>query len=67
VRAALACGAEYIVAGNRTLTKRLTRRAHDEGLRVAVYTVDTEARLERARRYGVDAVITNVPALIRRR
>ena len=66
VRAARAIGAEYIVFGSRTLTKRLTRRAHEEGLRVAEYTVDTEARLRRARRYGVDAVITNVPVTMRR-
>jgi glycerophosphoryl diester phosphodiesterase len=67
VRTARSCGAEYIVAGNRSLTKRLTRRAHDEGLRVAVYTIDTEVHLARAGRYGVDAVITNVPALFRSR
>jgi glycerophosphoryl diester phosphodiesterase len=67
VRIARLVGADYIVFGSRTLTKRLTRKAHDEGLRVAEYTVNTERRLGRARRYGVDAVITNHPGAMRRR
>lgn len=67
VRIACAIGAEYIVFGSRTLTKRLTRKAHTEGLRVAEYTVNTEVRLKRARRFGVDAIITNLPGMMRRR
>lgn len=67
VRIALAMRADYIVFGSRALTKRLTRKAHEEGLRVAEYTVNTYPRLLRAERYGVDAVITNHPAQMRRR
>ncbi len=67
VRTARSIGAEYIVFGSRTLTKRLTEQAHTAGLRVAEYTVNTEFRLKRARRYGVDAVITNRPGVMKRR
>ena len=67
VRAALSMGADYIVFGRRTLTRRLTENAHEMGIRVAEYTVNTEYRLRRAKRYGVDAVITNLPAMMKRR
>ena len=67
VRLARSIGAEYIVFGSRTLTKRLTEQAHREGLRVAEYTVNTEHRLMRAKRYGVDAIITNQPGAMKRR
>ena len=60
-------GADYIVFGRRTLTKRLTENAHAEGIRVAEYTVNTRFRLRRAQRYGVDAVITDVPGALKGR
>lgn len=64
VRIATAIGADYIVFGGKTLSKRLTQKAHDQGIRVAEYTVNTEHRLRRASRYGVDAIITNCPGMM---
>lgn len=43
----------------------LIERAHDHGLRVNTWTVDDPLRIEQLAKAGVDAVITNVPALAR--
>jgi glycerophosphoryl diester phosphodiesterase len=65
VKKALKLKCDYIIFGSRTLQKRLTARAHDNGLLVAEYTVNSRRRFERALRYGVDAVITNYPVKFR--
>ncbi len=64
VKKALKLKCDYIIFGSRTLQKRLTARAHDNGLLVAEYTVNSRRRFERALRYGIDAVITNHPVKI---
>ena len=57
-------GASWIVGNLRQVRSTLVRRAHDEGLCVACYTVNTIRQLVTKLQTGVDAVITNHPRLI---
>lgn len=41
-------------------------QAHKRGLKVFVWTVDEEERIEELLSWSVDAIITNRPALARR-
>jgi glycerophosphoryl diester phosphodiesterase len=52
------------VCSQSLLTKKKSLDAHAHGLYVAVYGVNTEKHLNRARARGVDAVITDYPARI---
>lgn len=54
-------GAEAIALHHRLARAALVRKAKDEGLHVAVWTVDDAAWVEKARVMGVDALITNDP------
>jgi len=56
---------EYVIFGGASLRSRVVRSAHSTGMFVGEFTVNTERRLERALRYGVDAIITDDPARIR--
>lgn len=47
-------------------TRSLIDRAHELGLRVNTWTVDDPVRIEQLNREGIDAIITNVPAIARR-
>jgi glycerophosphoryl diester phosphodiesterase len=47
----------------RVVSPRFVRYAHDAGLRVQVWTVDTEADMIRLLDWGVDALISNRPDL----
>jgi glycerophosphoryl diester phosphodiesterase len=47
----------------RIVSPRFIRHAHDAGLHVQVWTVDTEAEMERLLGWGVDALISNRPDL----
>jgi len=54
-------GALWIVGNLRQVRPNLVQRAHDEGMCVAAYTVNTIRQLVTKLRTGVDAVITNYP------
>lgn len=47
----------------RIVSRRFVRYAHEAGLRVQVWTVDTEADMVRLLDWGVDALISNHPDL----
>jgi glycerophosphoryl diester phosphodiesterase len=54
------------IALHRTLAgRRITAEAARLGMRTVVWTVDNPSWKERARRYGVHAIITNNPAVMR--
>jgi glycerophosphoryl diester phosphodiesterase len=54
------------IALHRTLAgRRITAEAARHGMRTVVWTVDNPSWKERARRYGVHAIITNNPAVMR--
>jgi len=56
------------IALHRTLAgRRITEEAARRGMRTVVWTVDNPSWKERARRYGVHAIITNNPAAMRAR
>ena len=48
---------------HRGVTRHLVDQAHDVGLAVNVWTVDDPIRMRSLARIGVDALITNVPAV----
>jgi glycerophosphoryl diester phosphodiesterase len=52
----------FLIAARRTIGA-----AHDAGLRVGTWTLDSPRRSEHLARAGIDAVITNAPGIIRRR
>jgi len=54
------------IALHRTLAgRRITAEATRRGMRTVVWTVDNPSWKERARRFGIHAIITNNPALMR--
>jgi len=56
-------GKEYEVLNLRNihLTKEKISQVHKEGMKVNVYTVNTEEELEQFVRWGADGIITNYP------
>ncbi len=56
---------DYVVIGGASLRKSFVAEAHRHGVKVGEFTVNSRRRLERACRFGVDAVITNDPLIIR--
>ncbi len=59
------CRADELALHHLLATRRLIEQATERGLQTVVWTVDNPSWLERARRFGVRAVITNNPALMR--
>jgi len=57
-------GASWLVCAVSQVRRRFVERAHESGLGVACYTVNSITQLQRVHRYGVDAVITNYPQRI---
>lgn len=54
------------IALHRTLAgRRIAQEAARRGMRTVVWTVDNPSWAQRAKRYGVHAIITNNPALMR--
>ena len=49
---------------NKQVSKAAVRLAHQQGLKVWVYTIDRPELAERLLDIGVDGIITNNPALI---
>lgn len=54
--------AEQVNPMGRVVTEPMVARAHDYGLRVNAWTVDDPARMRQLMGWGVDGIITNVPA-----
>ena len=52
-----------VAAGHRIVSPRFIRHAHHAGLRVQVWTVDTEADMRRLLSWGADGLISNRPDL----
>lgn len=64
LKRALALGADEIALHHRLSHKRLIEKARGAGLKVVTWTVDDRAWIERAREFGVHALITNDPAAL---
>ncbi len=64
LKRALAVDANEIALHHRLTHKRLIQKARDAGLKVVTWTVDDPAWIERAREFGVHALITNDPAAL---
>jgi glycerophosphoryl diester phosphodiesterase len=62
---ALACGADQLSLQRTLVSRRILDEAPRRGLKTVVWTVDDPAWIERARRDGVHALITNDPAMMR--
>ncbi len=56
------CGARVVV-WNRQLTREAVDYAHQQGMKVWVYTIDDPALMNQLLDEGVDGIITNDPAL----
>ncbi|MBA4312881.1 MAG: hypothetical protein C0417_09650 [Chlorobiaceae bacterium] len=65
VKQTMALGAGYLNVSNRVVGKRLVEEAHDVGVRVGVYTVNTLNQLKKVVQFNVDAIITNDPSRTR--
>jgi glycerophosphoryl diester phosphodiesterase len=62
---ALECRADELALHSLLATRRITAEAKRRDMRVVVWTVDNPSWLARARDYGIHAVITNNPALMK--
>ncbi|MCA1558392.1 MAG: hypothetical protein LC731_07630 [Acidobacteria bacterium] len=59
------CNADELALHRLLATRRVTAEAARRGLRTVVWTVDNPLWLARAGRYGIHAVITNNPAIMK--
>jgi glycerophosphoryl diester phosphodiesterase len=57
-------GADAVALHHRLARESLVQKAKAAGLHVAVWTVDDPSWIKRARRIGIDALITNNPAVM---
>jgi len=55
----------WVHAHHVTVTRETVQRAHEQGRRVNVWTVDDPARFPFLRELGIDKICTNRPALMR--
>jgi glycerophosphoryl diester phosphodiesterase len=65
MRLATQCGADELALHHLLATRRATKEAALRGMKTVVWTVDNPAWLRRAERYGIHAVITNNPAIMK--
>lgn len=65
MRLAIECKADELALHRLLATRRVTEEAARRGMRTVVWTVDNPSWLARARRYGIHAVITNNPAIMK--
>jgi glycerophosphoryl diester phosphodiesterase len=65
IRRAIECKADELALHRLLATRRATDEAARHGMKTVVWTVDNPAWLARARRYGIHAVITNNPAVMK--
>jgi glycerophosphoryl diester phosphodiesterase len=64
IKQALDVGAAALALHHRLARESLVQKAKEAGLHVAVWTVDDPAWIERAKKIGIDALITNDPKLM---
>jgi glycerophosphoryl diester phosphodiesterase len=64
LKKALAAEADEIALHHRLTNKRLVQNARDAGLKVATWTVDDPAWVKYAKETGIEALITNNPAVL---
>jgi len=62
---ARATGASAFICKHTQLRKRFAEDAHKHKIMLGSYVINSAKELEKARRYGVDAVITDFPGKIR--
>ncbi|HEV7844314.1 MAG TPA: glycerophosphodiester phosphodiesterase family protein [Pyrinomonadaceae bacterium] len=65
MRLATECRSDELALHRLLATRRVTEEALRHGMKTVVWTVDSPAWLARARRYGIRAVITNNPAIMK--
>lgn len=65
IERAKSCRADEIALHRLLATRRAAEEARRAGMRTVVWTVDNPSWIRRAKRYGVYALITNNPALMR--
>ncbi|HEY0323041.1 MAG TPA: glycerophosphodiester phosphodiesterase family protein [Pyrinomonadaceae bacterium] len=65
MRLAIECKADELALHRLLATRRAAEEASRHGMKTVVWTVDNPAWLARARRYGIHAVITNNPAIMK--
>jgi glycerophosphoryl diester phosphodiesterase len=65
VSLAVSCDANYLILNGSSIDKRIIEDAHSKDLLVGEYVIDTERRVSRALRFGIDALITNNTRKIR--
>ncbi|MEM0995770.1 MAG: glycerophosphodiester phosphodiesterase family protein [Bacteroidota bacterium] len=53
---------DYIAPFYRFCNRRKVRQAHDQGIKIAVWTVNEPTKMEKLAQMGVDAIITDDPA-----
>lgn len=66
VKAAHAIGADVITPYHTELTKELIDEAHSFGMRVVPYTVNDPSRMRELIKMGVDGIITDRLAILRK-
>lgn len=54
-------GAQLLALRRNLVSQKVVQQAHEAGLEIMVWTVDSERELRRFRQWGVDAIITNYP------
>jgi glycerophosphoryl diester phosphodiesterase len=64
-RAVKAAGGKYWAPYYKYLTYALLEEAHQLGLKVYVWTVDSRSEMERLKEMGVDGIITNRPDILK--
>ena len=64
-RAVKAAGGRYWAPFYKYLTAALLEEAHQLGLKVYVWTVDSRSDMVRLKEMGVDGIITNRPDILR--
>jgi len=67
IRRALENGHDAIVPWFRIVDRRMVKAAHEAGLGVATWTVNTDRHVDEMVRAGVDMIVGDDPAAIRRR
>jgi glycerophosphoryl diester phosphodiesterase len=63
IRIASSVKADYLILNGLSINPKIVSRAHAKQILVGEYTINTPRRFSHALRLGVDAIITNNPAL----